>query len=95
MDYEAETGRAQLNLGNDKRYVLDHIDKYIRPLQDKGRKVCICLEGGGTGLGFCNLTAAQIVDFVRASGALKLRCEILADFLLHAGSAAAFAYRFQ
>ena len=33
-------------------------------MQDKGRKVCICLEGGGTGLGFCNLTDAQIVDFV-------------------------------
>ena len=64
LDYDAETGRALLNLGNDMRYVLDHIDKYIRPLQDKGRKVCICLEGGGTGLGFCNLTDAQIVDFV-------------------------------
>lgn len=64
LDYDAATGRALLNLGNDMRYVLDHIDKYIRPLQDKGRKVCICLEGGGTGLGFCNLTDAQIVDFV-------------------------------
>ena len=64
LDYDAETGRALLNLGNDMRYVLDHIDKYIRPLQDKGRKVCICLEGGGTGLGFCNLTDGQIVDFV-------------------------------
>ena len=53
-----------LNLGNDMRYVLDHIDKYIRPLQDKGRKVCICLEGGGSGLGFCNLTDTQIEDFV-------------------------------
>ena len=40
LDYDAETGRALLNLGNDMRYVLDHIDKYIRPLQDKGRKVC-------------------------------------------------------
>lgn len=64
LDYDAETGRALLNLGNDMRYVLDHIDKYIRPLQDKGRKVCICLEGNGTGLGFCNLTDAQIDDFV-------------------------------
>lgn len=64
LDYDAVTGRALLNLGNDMRYVLDHIDKYIRPLQDKGRRVCICLEGGGTGLGFCNLTDAQIDDFV-------------------------------
>lgn len=37
--------------------------KYIRPLQDKGRKVCISIEGGGKGLGFCNLTDAQIADF--------------------------------
>lgn len=64
LDYNAGSGRALLNLGNDMRYVLDHIDKYIRPLQDKGRKVCICLEGGGSGLGFCNLTDTQIEDFV-------------------------------
>lgn len=64
LDYDAGSGRALLNLGNDMRYVLDHIDKYIRPLQDKGRKVCICLEGGGSGLGFCNLTDTQIEDFV-------------------------------
>lgn len=64
LDYDAGSGRALLNLGNDMRYVLDHIDKYVRPLQDKGRKVCICLEGGGSGLGFCNLTDTQIEDFV-------------------------------
>ena len=64
LDYDSSSGRALLNLGNDMRYVLDHIDKYIRPLQDKGRKVCICLEGGGSGLGFCNLTDTQIEDFV-------------------------------
>ena len=34
-----------------------------RPLQDKGRKVCLSIEGGNTGLGFCNLTDAQIADF--------------------------------
>lgn len=58
------TGRAMLLLNADIRWVLDHADKYIRPLQDKGRKVCLSLEGGGTGLGFCNLTDAQIDDFV-------------------------------
>lgn len=64
INYNASTRRAVLNLGDDMRYVLDHATKYIRPLQDKGRKVCLCLEGGGTGLGFCNLTDAQITDFV-------------------------------
>ncbi|MEG1865103.1 MAG: DUF1735 domain-containing protein [Alistipes sp.] len=57
------TSRAMLNLGKDMSYVLLHADKYIRPLQDKGRKVCLCLEGGGSGLGFCNLNDAQIADF--------------------------------
>ena len=64
LDYDAETGRALLNLGNDMRYVLDHAVKYIRPLQEHGRKVCISIEGSGKGLGFCNLTDEQIVDFV-------------------------------
>lgn len=64
INYDAATGRALLNLGNDMRYVLDHATTYIRPLQDKGRKVCLCLEGGGTGLGFCNLNDQQINDFV-------------------------------
>lgn len=63
LDYDAATSRAMLNLGADMRYVLGHATKYIRPLQDKGRKVCISIEGGGKGLGFCNLTDAQIADF--------------------------------
>ena len=63
LDYDAATSRALLNLGADMRYVLGHATKYIRPLQDKGRKVCISIEGGGKGLGFCNLTDAQIADF--------------------------------
>lgn len=63
LGYEAATGRAMLVLNSDMRYVLEHADKHIRPLQDKGRKVCISLEGGSTGLGFCNLTDEQIADF--------------------------------
>lgn len=58
------SGRAMLLLNSDIRWVLDQADKYIRPLQDKGRKVCLSLEGNGSGLGFCNLTDAQIADFV-------------------------------
>ena len=52
-----------LNLGSDMTYVLSQSTKYIRPLQEHGRKVCISIEGGGTGLGFCNLTDTQIEDF--------------------------------
>ena len=61
---EQPTGRAILNVGSDMRYVLDHYTEYILPLQEQGRKVCLSLEGGGDGLGFCNLTDTQIDDFV-------------------------------
>lgn len=63
IGYDADTERALLVLNSDIRYVLEHADKYIRPLQDKGRKVCLSLEGNGSGLGFCNLTDSQIADF--------------------------------
>lgn len=65
VDYDPISGRALLNLSNDMRDVLEQADKYIRPLQDHGRKVCLCIEGGGKGLGFCNLTDAQIADFTQ------------------------------
>lgn len=45
-------------------YVLEHRDKYIRHLQEIGSKVCICIENGGKGIGFCNMNDAQIADFV-------------------------------
>lgn len=63
IGYDAVTDGVKLLLNSNIRYVLEHADKYIRPLQDKGRKVCLCIEGAGT-LGFCNLTDAQIADFV-------------------------------
>ena len=62
VDYDSATKRAILNLSSDIRYVLEHTDKYIRPLQDHGHKICICIEGGGKGLGFCNMNDAQIID---------------------------------
>ena len=64
IGYDEATGRAKLFLNSDIRYVLEHAARHIRPLQDKGRKVCLCLEGNGSGLGFCNLSDEQIADFV-------------------------------
>lgn len=63
IDYDSSSKRALLNLSSDMRYVLENADKYIRRLQEHGRKVCICIEGGGTGLGFCNMNDSQIIDF--------------------------------
>lgn len=65
VDYDKDSGRALLALNNDLRYVLENASTYIRTLQDHGRKVCICIEGGGKGMGFCNMNDAQIADFTR------------------------------
>ncbi len=76
IGYEVATGRALLDLGDDMHYVLDHADKYIRPLQEQNRKICISLEGGGKGLGFCNLDDRQIADFVAQVKAVVTEYEL-------------------
>lgn len=63
VNYDPSSGRSLLSLDSDLRYVLEHADKYIRPLQNRGRKVCLCIQGGGKGIGFCNMTDTQIADF--------------------------------
>lgn len=65
IHYDVSSGRTLFSPGNDLSYVLEHSDKYIRPLQDYGRKVCLCIENGGKGVGFCNMNDTQIADFVR------------------------------
>ena len=64
IDYDATSGRALFSLGSDLSYVLEHRDKYIRHLQEYDHKVCICIENGGKGIGFCSMTNTQITDFV-------------------------------
>lgn len=66
VDCDASGGRAMFNLSPDLSYVLEHQNKYIRPLKNKKtpeRKICICIENGGKGVGFCNMSDAQIADF--------------------------------
>ena len=59
IDYDASSQRALLQLGSDLSYVLEHRDKYVRHLQEYERKVCICIENGGKGIGFCNMNETQ------------------------------------
>lgn len=63
VTYEPATGRALLNLSSDMKYVLDNYTTHILPVQETERRVCLSIEGGNTGLGFCNMTDAQIEDF--------------------------------
>jgi len=64
VDYDGVSGRVRLNLSTDMRYVLENYGTYILPIKETGRKVCLCIEGGGKGLGFCNLSDSQIEDLV-------------------------------
>lgn len=64
VDYDAASQRVIFAPTSDLFYTLEHSDKYIAPMQDKGRKICVCIEGAGKGIGFCNMTDAQIADFV-------------------------------
>lgn len=63
VGYAPDSKRALFSPTSDLCYTVEHADKYIRQMQDKGRKVCVCIEGGGAGVGFCNMTDAQIADF--------------------------------
>lgn len=65
IGYDVASQRALLEQGSDLSYVLEHRDKYIRHLQEYERKVCLCIENGGQGVGFCNMNDNQITDFVR------------------------------
>lgn len=65
IGYDVASQRASLELGSDLSYVLEHRNKYIRHLQEYERKVCLCIENGSQGVGFCNMNDNQITDFVR------------------------------
>lgn len=67
LSYDENTGTVGIEPSTDMRYVLNHYDKYVSPVQESGRKVCLCIGGGGKGVGFCNLTDAQIDQFVSAA----------------------------
>lgn len=64
VDYDAASQRVIFAPTSDLFYTLEHSDKYIAQMKDKGRKICVCIEGAGKGIGFCNMTDAQIADFV-------------------------------
>ena len=64
VDYDAASQQVIFAPTSDLFYTLEHSDKYIAQMKDKGRKICVCIEGAGKGIGFCNMTDAQIADFV-------------------------------
>lgn len=76
INYDAASQRVMFTLGTDLGYVLEHSNKYLRPIQVHNRKICICIENGGQGIGFCNMNATQITDFVRQIKAVVERYKL-------------------
>lgn len=64
LKYDEPSRRAILKFTPDMEHVLKNYAQYIQPLRRNGIKVCLSIEGGGTGIGFANLTDVQIADFV-------------------------------
>lgn len=64
LKYDESSRRAILQFTSDMEHVLKNYAQYIQPLRRNGIKVCLSIEGGGTGVGFANLTDIQIADFV-------------------------------
>lgn len=60
IKFDSETGKVYIDLNNNIKAVLENRDKYIKPLQDKGMKVCLTFLPGGDGVGQSNLTDADI-----------------------------------
>ena len=66
LNYDASTGSVSVKPTGDLRYVLEHFTERVLPVQESGRKVCVCIDGGAQGIGFCNLTDEQIGAFVHS-----------------------------
>ncbi len=64
--YDSKSDKVSMKLNNDLRYVLEHFTERVLPVQESGRKVCVSIEGGAQGIGFCNLTDEQIEDFAES-----------------------------
>lgn len=76
INYDTASQRVTFALGTDLAYVLEHSNKYLRPIQVHDRKICICIENGGQGIGFCNMNTTQITDFVRQVKAIVERYDL-------------------
>lgn len=56
INYNKETGRVYVNCNDNVSYILKNADKFIRPLQAKGIKVCLTILGNHDEAGVANLS---------------------------------------
>lgn len=76
IKYNASEKKPVIELNSDILYVLNHAEKYIAPMQDNGLKVCLTVQGGGQGIGFCNITDQEIESIVFQLKELVSRFEL-------------------
>ncbi len=65
INFDAENGRVYVQFNPNVRAVLENRDVFIRPLQEKGIKVCLSILGNGDESGVANLTAETAADFAK------------------------------
>ncbi|MBR0560773.1 hypothetical protein KB213_12060, partial [Neokomagataea sp. TBRC 2177] len=56
INYNKEKGSVYVNCNDNVSYILKNADKFIRPLQAKGIKVCLTILGNHDEAGIANLT---------------------------------------
>jgi len=60
----SEAGRVFLECGDDIKYIFQNADKLIRPLQEKGIKVCLSMFGSN-GVGLANLSKETAISVAK------------------------------
>lgn len=65
INFDAETGRVYVQFNPNTRHVLENKDLYIKPLQEKGIKVCLSILGNHDEAGVANLAPETAAEFAK------------------------------
>lgn len=65
INYNKETKRSYVHCNENVSHILKNADKFIRPLQAKGIKVCLTILGNHDEAGVANLSPEAAADFAR------------------------------
>ncbi|MGL4518943.1 MAG: BT_3987 domain-containing protein [Phocaeicola sp.] len=65
INVNSETGRANIQCNDQVRFVLENVDRLVRPLQEKGIKVNLSILGNHDEAGMGNLSHEAAIDFAK------------------------------
>lgn len=65
INFNKETGRVYVNCNDNVSYILKNADKFIKPLQAKGIKVCLTILGNHDEAGVANLTKETAAELAK------------------------------